>query len=222
MGWDLIGSERLFLHAQQLDPRYANAPHWYAEVLSIMGRNEESIASEAKAIQLDPVSPIYNTWVGRHYYFARRYAEALPAEKRALELDPNFTPALLQLGFISIQLKKYEDGIAAFQKAIDVSGGKKLYVAALAYGDAAAGKKTEARKILRELEKDSANDYLPAVMIAQAYSALGDKDKAFQWLNRGFDDRSVWISYLNIEPALDPLRGDPRLAQLIARVGLPQ
>jgi eukaryotic-like serine/threonine-protein kinase len=221
MNWDMAGAEKLFQRAMQLDPHNGNAPHWYGEVLSIMGRNDEAIASEAKAIQLDPVSLVYNTWVGRRYYFARRYAEAEGPEKHALEMDPNFTPALLQLGFIAVQLKKYDEAIAAFQKAVEVSGGKKLYVAGLAYANAAAGRKADALKILRELEMESGKEYVPAVMIAYAYGAIGDKDKAFQWLNRAFDDRSNWMVYLNIDPALDPLRTDPRLAQLIQRVGLP-
>ena len=96
--WDWAAAERQFREAIQLNPNYANAHHWYADYLSAVGRHHEAIAESKRALELDPLSPIINAWLGWRYYFARQFDQAIAQYLRTLEIDENFVPAHLVLG----------------------------------------------------------------------------------------------------------------------------
>jgi TolB-like protein/Tfp pilus assembly protein PilF len=218
--WTKIGPE--FERAIALNPGYANAHHWYSDYLSAVGRHDEALAAEKRALELDPLSPIINTWMGRRYYQARHYEQAYAAVHEALELDPDFEPGLVHLGLICVQLKRHDEAIAVLKRAVDSSQGGLLFVALLGYAEAMGGRQQAAEKILGGLTRESKQRYVPSYMIAQIYVALGDKDHAFYWLGRAYDERSDQMMYVRIDPPLDPIRSDPRFASLIRRVNLPQ
>jgi len=218
--WDWNQAEREFQRAISLNPRYATAHHWFSDYLSAVGQHEQAIEEEKKALELEPLSPIINTWMGRRYYFARKYEKAFAAVQGALELDPNFEPGLAHLGLIAVQLKQYPEAIAAFSKAAQTSAQGRLYLALLSYGDASAGQNQSSRKIVEQLVKESRQQYVPSYVIAETYVALGDRQRALQWLNRAIDEHSDWMMYMGVDPALDPIRSDPHFSELMRRVGI--
>jgi Flp pilus assembly protein TadD len=112
----------------------------------------------------------------------------------------------------------YQEAIAAFQKAVDLSNGDPLRKAVLAHAYAVAGKRDEARKIINELEEISKQRYFPPYFIALIYVALDDKDQAFVWLEKAFAECSAGMTFLKTEPMFDPIRGDPRFAALAAKI----
>ncbi len=219
--WDWIGAEREFLRALKLNPNYATAHQWYGEFLVFMGRTEDSLKALRRAKELDPLSAIINTQVGYPYYCAREYDAAIVEFKKALELEPTFAPALNYLARSYHSKGMVDEAMATFHKAVEHSGGSPVMKARLGSAYAATGKTAEARRILRELEDDSRTRYVAPCLIAALYVGLGDKEQAFAWLERAYQERDVLLMTLNIESHLDPLRSDERFQTLLRRVGLP-
>lgn len=219
--WDWIGAEREFQTALRLNPNYATAHQWYGEFLVFMGRTEESVKALRRAKELDPLSPIINTQVGYPYYCARQYDEAIAEFKNALELEPNFAPALNYLARSYLAKGLVREAMATFEKAVEHSGGSPVMKARLGYAQAAIGKTAEAKRILLELEHEGRERYVAPCLIAALYVALGDKEQAFAWLEKAYQQRDVLLMTLNIESYLDPLRSDSRFQELVRRVGLP-
>ena len=219
--WDWPGAEREFKRALELNPNYATAHHWYSDHLEIVGRHDEAIAEIKRAQQLDPLSLIIKAIVGRRFHSARRYDEAVEQLRQTLEMDPNFAVAHWLLGETYEQKAQYESAIAEYQKARTASGGSVYVVAALGRAYAAAGKRREALKILGELEELSKRRYVSASSVADIYIALGEKDQALEWLEKGYRDRDEGMVRLNWEATLDPLRSDPRFQGLLRRMNFP-
>ena len=219
--WDWIGAEREYLRALKLNPNYATAHQWYGEFLVFMGRTEDSLKALRRAKELDPLSPIINTQVGYPYFCARQYDAAIIEFKKALELEPNFAPALNYLAR-SYELKgMVDEAMLTFHKAVENSGGSPLMKARLGSAYARIGKTAEARRILRELEEEAKTRYVPPCVIAALYVGLGDKEQAFVWLEKAYQERDVLLMTLRVEVHLDPLRSDSRFQDLLRRVGLP-
>jgi serine/threonine protein kinase/TolB-like protein/Tfp pilus assembly protein PilF len=220
--WDWVGAEKEYKRAIELNPSYATAHQWYAEYLSAMGRHNEAIAEAKRAQELDPLSLIINAsgcWV---FFHARRYDEAIAQYRSTLELNAGFYPAHLYLGRAYEQKKLYEQAISEHQKAIALEQGNPLLAAELARAYAAAGKRTEALKIISDLRELSKPTYVPSYQIAQVYTALGDTDRAFAWLEKAYDYRSATLFMLKVDPRVDRLRSDPRFQDLLRRMNFPK
>jgi len=219
--WDGAGAEKEFLRAIELDPNYANAHHWYGDLLGATGRHQEAISEEKRALGIEPVSLIMNTWLARRYYFGRQVDAASVQCSKALELNGDFAPARYQMGLIDIEQKNYGAAIAEFQKAKELSGGATIYIAALARGYAASGRKDQALKIY-ELLKRPGEKYVSPYWMAQIAADLGEKNEALQWLETAWAGRAVWMVMLSVDPAFDPLRSDPRFQSFVRRIHLLQ
>jgi len=219
--WDGAGAEREFLRAIELDPNYANAHHWYSDLLGATGRHQEAISEEKRALGIEPVSLIMNTWLARRYYFGRQIDAASVQCSKALELNGDFAPARYQMGLIDIEQKNYGAAIAEFQKAKELSGGATIYIAAVARGYAASGRKDQALKIY-ELLKRPGEKYVSPYWMAQIAAGLGEKNEALQWLETAWAGRAVWMVMLSVDPAFDPLRSDPRFQSFVRRIHLLQ
>jgi tetratricopeptide (TPR) repeat protein len=219
--WDWAGAEREFQRAIELDPNYATAHHWYAICLSTAARSEQAIASLKRAQQLDPLSLIINADVGLQQHFARRYDEAIEQVRKALEMDPNFAAGHRTLGMAYEQKGMYSEAIAEFQKALDVSRGNPFALGALGHAYAVSGNREKARQVLSEVLELSKRRYVPPFSTAVIYTGLGDKARALEWLEKAFDDRSLEMIFLKVDPRFDRLRADPRFANLLRRMGLP-
>jgi TolB-like protein/Tfp pilus assembly protein PilF/DNA-binding winged helix-turn-helix (wHTH) protein len=216
---DWARAETEFKRALELGPRYANAHHWYGDYLSVMGRHEEALVEAERAFELDPLSPIINTWLGLRYYLARRYDEAIEQGRKTVEFDPSFAAAHLLLGQAYVLKGMHEQAISELQNATSLSGGSPQYMAQLGVAYAAAGRNVEALIVIDHLQKEATRSYVSPYGLAQIYAALGNRQQALEWLQIAYDEHAVWISYLNVDPILDPLRSEPGFHDLVRRMG---
>jgi eukaryotic-like serine/threonine-protein kinase len=222
--WDRTGAEKEYKRAIELNPRYAIAHEWYGGWFEVMGRGDEAIAERKRALELDPLSLIINFELGLAFYYTRDYDRAIEQFQKTLELDQNFPPVQQFLPASYEQKLMYDKAITGFRNAMPPKGGSEwsFSLAGLGHVYAVSGKKSEALAVLDELKKLSAQEYVPGPSIALIYAGLGEKDQAFAWLEKGYEERSFQMQWLKAEPRWDSLRSDPRFAGLVRRVGLSQ
>jgi serine/threonine-protein kinase len=217
--WDFAGAEEEFLRALSLQPQYAAARQWYAQLLEVMGRSGEAIQQAEEALGQDVLSVASHVALGVSYYMARRFDDAIRQFETAQERFPDSPVTYELLGWALREAGRLDEAIAAHRKA--VAGGQgALAEASLAVALAAAARDTEARELLRRLEAEDRESSVLAVRLALAYGWLGEPDAAFRWLDTGLERRDPWITHLRADPAFDPLRDDPRFDELVRRVGL--
>jgi len=217
---DWPGAEREFKRALQLDPNYANAHHWYGDYLSLRGRHDEALLEAKQALELDPLNLMIGTWVGLRYYLARKYDRAIEQGRNTVELDPNFAAAHLLLGQSYVQMGLHKQGLAELEKAASLSGNSPLYLAQVGVAYASAGRKTEALRIIGQLQRVPSERYVSPYGLAQIYAALNDKEQTFKWLQTAYDDHAVWMSYVAVDPIFDRFRSDQRFQDLLRRLAL--
>jgi tetratricopeptide (TPR) repeat protein len=153
--------------------------------------------------------------------FARRYEEAIEQLRNTIEMDPNYWFAYLWLGSAYEQKGELDKAIAAFQQAKPTEESNPELLAELGHAYAISGQKGEAQKVLDELNQRSKQSYFTAYFVATIYIGLDEKKQAFGWLEKAYQERSVFLTWLKVDPNLDSLRPDPRFADLLRRVGLP-
>lgn len=217
--WDWQGAEREFRRAVELDHNYATAHHWYALYLRARGQFTESLEEIRQAQKLDPLSLIINTVLGAHFYYARQYDKAIEQCRATLELDPNFHVAYGVIGEAYTQKGMYREAIAELKKVISLSSGLEG-LAMLGYTYAVAGQRNDARKVLNRLMDLSKRRYIEPASIAIIYTGLAEREQAFTWLERAYQDRNELLLMLKVDPRLDALHSDTRFAQLLERIGL--
>jgi TolB-like protein/Flp pilus assembly protein TadD len=221
--WDRQGAEREYKQAIELNPSYAEGHHWYGSYLAATGRYTEAIAEARKAESLDPLSLVISADVGMEALApAGRYDEAMQQCRKTLELDPRFAIAHACLARAYEYKTMYKEAIAEIQEAINLSGGSVIWEATLGHLYARAGRRDDAIKILNELKSRSKREFVPSQAFIWIYAALGDKDQAFAWLEKAYEERSDVMTVLEEERAFDPLRSDPRFQDLLRRIGLPR
>jgi TolB-like protein/Tfp pilus assembly protein PilF len=220
---DFDGSIREFQRAIELNPNYATAHHWYGiELLVSLGRFDESIAELKRALELDPLSLPINGALGRTYYFARRYDEAIEQLRKTSEMDPGFYYAHWNLGSTLAAKGAIGAAIGEYQKARALDDDP-FVLGLLGHAYASSGNKTEAEKILDQLKELSKERYVSAYSFALVNLGLGDKEETLRWLEKSYRDRAGNdLAYIKVEPLLDPLRGDPRFEELVAKVFAPK
>ncbi|HXG66582.1 MAG TPA: tetratricopeptide repeat protein [Blastocatellia bacterium] len=221
--WDWAGAEREYKRAIALNPNYATAHQWYGFCLATMGRHDEAIAEMRQAQELDPLSLSINTAVGMSLYYARRYDEAIEAHQETLKLDPDYYPAHLNSGLALTAKGKFSEAIAAYQRAYPQSKPLSDYpivMAFLGHTYAASGNRGEALKALQELQSLAAQKHVSPYCIAVIYVGLGEKEQAFAWLEKTYEEHSGHITDLKVDPLFDPLRPDPRFDDLLRRIGI--
>ncbi len=220
--WEWATAERELKRAQSLNPNYADAHQLYGGyVLTATGRLDEAKAEMKRAQELDPLSLIITADVGNAFYYARQYDEAIEQYKKALDLDPRFFITYLWLGAAYEQKKMYSQAIAELQKGLAFVRHPQL-ISSLGHVYAVAGQRAEAQQLLEELQEMSKQSYINPYLIALIYVGLGEKEQAFTWLEKAYQERFFFLIWLKVEPRFDPLRDDPRFQDLIRRVGLPQ
>ncbi len=219
--WNFQKAEEEFKRAMKLNANYATAHYWYSANLIAMGRLDEAIAESKRAQELDPLSLIVNLDLAWKYYLVRQYDQAIEQCRKTMELDPNLYLTDYILGIALEQKKDYPKAIFELQRGVSLSKTSPIMLMALGHAQAVSGNAAEVRKSLEELKKLSKQRYVPAVYLAAVYTGLGDKDRAFEWLEKAVDERSDQLINLNVEPMADSLRSDPRYKELIHRIGLP-
>ena len=218
--WDWARAEREFKRAIELNPGYSLSHLWYALYLAPMNRMDEAVAQITRAEELDPLSLPINTTAGYILYLARRYDEAMLALDKALDLDPEFPLAHWRRGQIYEQKQMYAEAIREFEKCIAVSRNDPETLAAMGRTYALSGDEGSARRMIEELIELSKSRYVPAYLVAIIYVALGEDDRAFEWLEKAYQERYGFLIYLGVSPIFDRLRADERFQDLVARVGL--
>jgi TolB-like protein/Flp pilus assembly protein TadD len=218
--WNQPAAEREFHRAIELNPNYATAHQQLANLcLMAMGRFDEAIAEGRRAEELDPLSPVISMDVGANLTRARRLNEAIAQLNRTLTLDPNFYAARYALGTAYHANGQYAEAIAEFRKAIALSDDPWVK-ALLARSLAKSGQRGEAGKMLSELESEAAHRYVNSASFAIVYAALGEKDKAFIWLEKEVAARASRPPLFSVNPVFDDLRDDSRFQDLLRRISL--
>jgi len=220
---DLAASLREYQRATELKPNDAGAHHWLGnDALAALGRFEEAIAEVKHAVELDPLSPVINTDLGTTFYYAHRYDESARQLRKTLEIDPTFFYAYFNLG-IALQAKGDLSGaISEYEKAKQLSDN--TFVSTLcAQAKAHAGDKDAALRMLSDLDKISQNLEVLGYYRALLYLSLNNRGEALHWLEQGLKERDgADISWINVDPLLDSLHGDPRFEALVQKVIAPK
>ncbi len=214
--WDWAGAESEYKRALEIKPEYAAAHQGHAEHLSAMGRREAAMAEIRRARELDPLSPSISYVMAFLLFFHRQYDEALEQCRKTQDIDPKFFLAHFIRGYALVEKKMYEDAIASFRLAIDQAGGRGLRYLGHAY--AVSGRRKEALAVIEQLQDQKKKMYISPFDFALIYAGLGDKDRAIEWLAKGYAERTPWLSYLKLDPRFDPLRSDARFKALLAKM----
>ncbi|MGE5688759.1 MAG: protein kinase domain-containing protein [Gemmatimonadota bacterium] len=218
--WNWPAAEQNFRRAIAANPNYANGHHWYGDFLAGRGRLAESMAEMSRAHQLDPLAQQIGIEWGWVSYLMHRNDEAEARIRQVLELNPNYAQAHWRLGVVQIQQRRYPEAIASIRRAIDLGVFQPYAAAGLGYAYAASGDRDAALKVVDDLKRRSDRELIPPFSIAAVYAGLGDLTQGIEWLNRGIDRKDIYIPENFFEPLLDPLRSDPRFAQVLTRMGL--
>jgi eukaryotic-like serine/threonine-protein kinase len=219
--WQWKEAQSEFMRSLELNPSYATANHWYAEYRMTMGWHEDAVARMKKSQELDPLSLIISVAIGWACYMGKRYDDAIEQVRRTVELEPNYPVTYWILGLLLRKMGHYERAINEGEKGVRLSGGSPLMSAALAQSLATAGKRDQAIRILDDLRALAGQKYIAPYFFAGIHAGLGEDDRALEYLEKSYEERSHWLIYLHIDPGMDALRSNPRFEDLLRRVGLP-
>jgi len=223
---DWARAESEYQRAIAVNGSYSRAHVWYATFLFARGRFEESVVEAKHGQHLDPASPWVNTWAGAAYLFGGRTREGMAFLQKALDLDPRYTDANIVRARTYITNGAYGQAVIELQEAVKLKKEREsLVLGALAHAYARAGQRQEALELVAELEqidREVEHEYVPPFGLIWAYAGLGDRDRAFAALEDGYKLGSDRMTWLNVDPLLDPLRSDSRFTDLVRRMGLPQ
>src|SRR5713101_2174936 len=215
--WKRSGSE--LDRALELNPSYATAHFWRATHYMSHGRFDDCLAEVKKAVELDPLSMIILTDAAKDFYLSRHYDEAIDQYKKSLQVDPNFPIAHKGLAEVYAQKGMNNEAILEIEKAIELSGKSVFILDDLGYIYARAGRREDAMKVLEDLERTAADEYVPAYGRVVIHAALGDHEKALTWLEKAYEERSFLV-YLKVDPAFDALREEERFVTIQEKMGL--
>lgn len=219
-GWDWSGAEAGFRAALERNPSYAVARHWFAEFLMAMGRFDEAVEQLDTAHELDPLSPTIGFGVGWVQYFLGDYHAAIRRYEKTLELDPDFILAPWFLAPALVQAGEYDRAIEVCETWIPRVRRQNGLAALLAYAQAKAGRREEALSSLELLERLAPGKEVAPDHLALVHIGLGDRDRAFEYLDVALRQRVWYLVFLKVDPAFEPLRADSRFDRLVAEVGL--
>jgi TolB-like protein/Flp pilus assembly protein TadD len=219
LDWDRATAEKEFRRAIELNPNYPTARHWYSRFLRGVGRQDEAFREIKRAEELDPLSLVIINNVAENQIDRGDLNAATKECQRLIDLDPTFWPGHQTLGIILTRQGRYPEALAEAQKSVEYANRSNAPLALLGHVYARMGRKGEAEAVIKELEKRYADQQADGRDLAVVYAGL-NKDKAFDWLEKSFKDRSGFLVFLKLEPLLEPLRSDPRWTDLERRVGI--
>jgi len=217
--WSAAGKH--FEQALALNPIYSGAHTFYAFYLSSLGRSEEALAVAKRALDLDPASPAVSHSLAVQLYLARRFDKAIEQAHNTLEMDANFAISYQLLGEVHVSKGLYREGLLALEKFSALSRTSAISLALVGYSHARLGERSAALRIIEELTSASKHSFIPAFLYALVYAGLEDKDQAFGWLEKAYEERFNRLAYLKQDALWDPLRSDPRFIDMLRRLGIP-
>lgn len=221
--WNWAAAEKEFQRALQLNPSYATAHQWYSFYLVSQGGLDQALDEIGHAQEMDPLSLIINTDHAELLYYAQHYEQAIEQAKKVVEMDPSFALARVILAWSYLAKLQYEAALEQSNEGVRISAGISNLEAIPAITYAAMGETAKARDLLFQMKAKSERLHTEELWtgIAQVHALLGEKDQAFAWLERDFQNRDGGLTLIKVMPFVDSLRGDPRFADLIRRIGLP-
>jgi len=217
--WDLPTADKELRRAIELNPNDPTPHEWYCHLLIVEGHNSEALAQIHHALDLDPVNPLFHAVLAETYYYSRSYDAAIEEAQQVVKLHPGDLYAQFWLGSAYREKKMYPQAIEAFQHARQLSGDNPAMLMAYGHTQALAGNAQEARAALQKLQQAAGVRFVPNLYPAAIHVGLGEPDEAFRLLTLAYHERIDRLVYLNVDPMADPLRSDPRFAQLMAKVG---
>jgi len=217
--WSTAGKH--FEQALALNPAYAGAHTFYAFYLSSLGQSEEALAVAKRALDRDPASPAVSHSLAVQLYLARQFDQAIEQAHNTLEMDAHFAISYQVLGEAYLSKGMYRKGLLALEQFSALSRSSATSRALLGYSHARLGEHSAALRLIEELDAASQHGFVPALLFALVYAGLDDQDQAFSWLEKAYEERFYRLAYLKVEALWDPLRSDPRFADLLRRVGIP-
>ncbi len=217
---DWSGSETQLRRAIALDPNYATAPFWYAQNLAAQGRLQEAWTQIQRAREIDPLSAIIQANAIRVLAEARRFDEAIALGRKVVADHPGFAPPRFFLGLAEFGAGLNKEAAAEWRRTAELIPGSPQGIWHRGRAEALEGRREEALATVAELRKIGSERYVSPAYVATLLMLLGDKDGAFEWLERAVEDRSYDITYLNVDPLFDPVRDDPRFPALVRKLNL--
>jgi eukaryotic-like serine/threonine-protein kinase len=218
--WDFAAAEREFKRAIELSPSNVHAHHMYSHFLLAVGRIEDSRVETKTLMELDPLSSWAVGHLGYHQLYARRYDEAIATLRPYLEKTKDDVGAHGQLGDAYYQKGMMREAVEEYLQSRMLIGGKAEDVAAMRRAFDAGGMPGYLREVIEQLTRGQATSFT-TVTVAGAYARLGEADRAFEWLERAYAERSPGVVHVREFVEFDNLRSDPRFAELLRRIGLP-
>jgi eukaryotic-like serine/threonine-protein kinase len=215
--WNYVAAEQEFKRAISLDPRDATAHQWYGNMLVCQGRTDEAIAQVRRAVEMAPLQGPIQVFLGRAYLYSRQYDRAIDELRKGPEDSP-IRHSILGHAYAAKRMPA-EAG-AEYQKAAERLGNSPQGLSTLAQSQAVIGHRSEAQQTISRLKALAAQRYVDPVYIAQVYAVLGDRDRAFEWLQKAYEDHAWYLVHLAVAPQWDPLRSDPRFGDLLRRINL--
>ncbi len=217
--WHWADAEREYRRALELNPNDPDAYEGLADWLLCQGRIDEAMAWEQQARERDLFGS--TSWeVAWILFQSRRYDEAIRELRSALAVKPDDADNLWLLGFTLVLKGQPNEAIPVLEKAAKLANRASGYLDVLAAAYARAGRRRHALRILAELKKRKQKGYVPAASFLIVYLGLGENEQAFAWLDEAYKERSNMLQFVKVHPLMDPLRNDPRFADLVRRVGL--
>ncbi len=219
--WQWAEAEAEFRRALDLNPNDAVAQNGFADWLLSQGRPEEALAWARRAREHDPLA-VSGVKIGWILFQSHRYEEAIHELRSVLAVFPDHTGALWFLGFALIANGQAEEAIPVLEKALSVSDRSAGVMGILIRAYAHAGRRADALRLLEELKRRQKTSYVPTAAFVNAYLGLDDKEQAFVWFEKAYQEKSNILQFLKVHPFFDPVRKDPRFVDLVRRVGLAQ
>lgn len=218
--WKWEAADRAFRRAVELNPSYSTAHHWYSLLLASLGRFEEAETAIDRALELDPLSRIVRTIEARLHWLRGDEERAVAGHRRALELDPGYAVGHMWLALAYESQGRLDDARRHYERASALDPDAPVPLAGMAHAHAISGEREEALELLRELRRRGGGESPVPVWSAVVHADLGQVDRAFEQLDLAFRVRDGWLTDLEVNPLLAPLRSDPRYRSLARRLGL--
>lgn len=217
--WDYQGAVREFKQAISLSPNYATAHQWYATTLSALGRFDEALREIEIAKQLDPLSGMINSDYAGHLYGVRRYDEAIGQYKKTLEMYPDLGSARAGLVLVYEERARYDEAVAEYEKKLAADGEREEVIKSLRQSYRQAGIRGYWKSLLDLLKGYTRRGGQWYLEIAVLHIRLGEKEQAYEWLERGYRARAPAMVWIKTEPPLEAIRAEPRFTDLMRRAG---
>jgi serine/threonine-protein kinase len=220
LDWDWLAAGRSFERGVSLNPASAHAHNQYAMYLATQGRVADALTQARKALDLEPLSPIVNSDIGYYLLAAGQPDEAITQLRKTLDLDSNSVSAHVRLGIALSDAGRHAEALTEIERALTLSENSPAVMGQLGAAYARQGNRAEAGRVVRDLEALSAREYVPATALATVHTALGDRDRALDALERAYDEHDFSIAQIGVAPWFRPLRGEERFQRLLTKLGL--